>query len=752
MVKVSVAGDAARDNASWRFHSRLFGYVLRQLGVPLLFTLAGFTLVLLVTDLVGYADLLVNRGFGPAEVANLAFQKLLPALASTLPFALLIGSLVALGRLGADREILVMEASGFSPRNLMGPVLASAGVLFVLGLYCTTIASPRAHRTFAETLAEMARRNPSTAVQPGRVSVFGDWRLEAKEVSAGGEHLSSVILHSPELGDTVFAQQAELAPDGNGDLNITLDRGVLLSATSSGASLVRFGRMQERLPRNGGRESLASDLARIPFSDLSGIASSDPDPRRSRRAEVEWHRRLALPLASLVFGLLAVPLFLRFGTLSRSGGAALGMVVVGLYYVFVQIGNALLRYPSVPVSLAVWIPNAVGLAIAVGLVSRIDSLSTTGRDRLRKGARPRSSASRRSAGRFVLDRYVLRQFVAMAALCVLVLLVAYLLVDVVDNLQWFAKYQSTASEVLRYYGARLPVLASRVIPLGLFVGAAVTLNLLAVHGELVAFRACGVSTLRVELPMLLLCSVLTLLYYPFANELVPRSNALASHLKRTEIKDRGTAASFWRRVGDRVYEAESFDPLQGVAGAMTLYELDDDGLPRSRTDASRALHVGEGRWRLEEPTRYDVTGFDLVRGEGDAFVELGTDVEAEVETAHLTPGRLRREIEQLESGGYDAGNFHVDLQVKLAAPVACLVLPALALLYAASGPPFPTPIQTLIASVFGALLYLGAVSVGAALGYGGSVPPRAAAWGPMGLLALVALGLVLRMRRRGQWL
>ena len=54
---------------------------------------------------------------------------LLPqALALTIPMALLIGLLVGLGRLSADREFVVMMACGISPYRLLQPVLVFAVV------------------------------------------------------------------------------------------------------------------------------------------------------------------------------------------------------------------------------------------------------------------------------------------------------------------------------------------------------------------------------------------------------------------------------------------------------------------------------------------------------------------------------------------------------------------------------------------------------------------------------------------------
>ena len=47
---------------------------------------------------------------------------------------------------------------------------------------------------------------------------------------------------------------------------------------------------------------------------------------------LELHRRFAYPAATLVFGFLAVPLFVTRGNYSRSGGGVIGLVCTLAYY------------------------------------------------------------------------------------------------------------------------------------------------------------------------------------------------------------------------------------------------------------------------------------------------------------------------------------------------------------------------------------------------------------------------------------
>jgi lipopolysaccharide export system permease protein len=113
-------------------------------------------------------------------------------------------------------------------------------------------------------------------------------------------------------------------------------------------------------------------------------------------------------------------------------------------------------------------------------------------------------------------------------------------------------------------------------------------------------------------------------------------------------------------------------------------------------------------------------------------------------------GELQDEIEEVEASGLDATHYRVDLFVKLASPVACLVLPALALFFAVGGPPHPTSATTLVLSAVVAVSYVLLTGVWTSFGYSGAISPWLAGWAPTLLFAVVAAYLGLRLRGFGQ--
>jgi LPS export ABC transporter permease LptF/LPS export ABC transporter permease LptG len=753
-----------RPEATRRPRWTLYRYVAREALRPFLLALVGLTTVVLLGDLIGFSELVINRGLGVGEVALIAFYEAVPVAAFIFPFSVLLAALVALGRLGADREILVLEASGISASRLVAPVTAFALALTSGSAALSLFGAPAATRALDASLEEIATEQPWAQFRAGTVNEFGGWQVEAREVSAKGDQLKGVLLWIPALAETLFARRGGVTTRPEGGAEITLRQGSLLLLQDDGAQQVRFSSLSVELPESD--EPLVRDeetrLQGWPLRQL-WEASQTFVPTAElpvSSAWVELHRRLSFPVATLLFGMLAVPLFLTRQHFSRSGGSVLGVVTTVAYFALVQLGEGLVQAGGLSVAAGVWLPNVVIFAVALLLLARARREGVLGQRfdrptrRADRDTRPRGMRRPGRPHRYALPRYIATRFVELAAVAFAALLVAYLLIDIMERLDWFARYRASGSEVLRFYLARVPLLASRVVPMALLVGTALVVSLLAVEGELMGMRACGIPAPRALLPVLLIAIATAPMYFVLRNVVVPRTNALADELKQTEIKEdyyrdlaerRKTAV--WRRTGSRVLAASRFDTDRGDARDLTIYEIGADGLPEARSDARDALHIGRGIWRLSDPRRVEVVGMRVRVVPPHSYADLGEDLPSQVDTMHLSVGQLAEEIEAIEADGYDATPLRVDFHVKLADALACIVLPASVLFFAVGGPPFPGPAQTLLVSGAVAVGYILLTGVGSSLGYGGTIPPPVGGWAPTGIIAAVAAWLAARLWR-----
>lgn len=740
-----------------RFGATLTRYVARELAFPTALSLAGLTVLVLTKDLLSFSDLVINRGFGAGAVALIAFYEIVPLVARTLPFAVLIGALAGLGRLRADLEILAIEAAGVSSRRLIVPVLAFAAAMTISGLLLSLSVAPWAIRSLEASLQQMVLANPGVVLRPGTVYEFGTVKVAAREVSARGDQLRGVLLWIPNLGQTIFAEQGLLEPLDDGSTRLSLQEVQTLLSPRGGGGVTRFETFSTTLQANSTPLQRDTDeIAGASMGRLAELARAVPDTGNlARQARVELHRRFSYPAAILAFGLLTVPLALSGRRFSQATGGVVGLLATVVYYGLMQLGEGLIQAGVVSVGVGVWLPNVLmGVLAATLLWRKRRGMMGNWKPARRESAdekKPRAKDRPARLPRYILPRYVARSYLQMLSLAFAVLLIGYLLVDVLERLQWLARYHAEALEVVRFYGARIPLLASRVVPMSLLLATALTVSLLSAHRELTAMRACGVAAGRALAPILLIAGVIMPGYFLLNEVVVPRTNALADHLKETEIKDRGNKGGLlhmmiWYRAGTYVYQAQELDPKLGEAQEVSIYELGEDGLPMSRTDARAAKHVGNGVWELVDPVRVEISDQGLRRMTADPHAQLGEVPGTTVDTMHLGLRQLAGQIRDAEVNGYDATTYRVDFHVQLAMPLSCVLLPAVALFFAIGGPPFPSPAVTLLVGGGLAVGYVLLTGVCASLGYGGFLPPVVAGWGPAAILAILASALALRSR------
>ena len=283
-----------------RLRATLFRYVAREACLPTLFALLGLTIVMLTANFLGYSELVINRGVSAADILRMALCDAIPVTSQILPFAMFVGVLVALGRLGADREILILEASGVAAARLVWPVVSFAAVMTLLALLLSVYATPWASRSFDAILEVVSRTKPWAQLEAGQVNEFGGWQLEAREVSPAGDELRGVMLFVPDAGETLFAQRGSFGAGEGGAIELTLIDGVmLLSPVADQARVMRFESATTLLPdsNSGLQRRNRQRLAGLPLAQLMRKAAAwEPSgERRVSWSELALHRRFAFP-------------------------------------------------------------------------------------------------------------------------------------------------------------------------------------------------------------------------------------------------------------------------------------------------------------------------------------------------------------------------------------------------------------------------------------------------------------------------
>ena len=352
-------------------------YCLRLFLPVFLLCLAVFTGVLLMNNFIKLFNMALLKGISWLWIAG-CFARLLPYFLSlAVPMAFLVATMLTLGQLCEQGEVMALRACGFSFMELTWPFLALAAVLSGVNLYLNHKAAPDGFHSFRKQYAVAAQQVSKVDLQPGSFMRLGTWKLYARQAEPDTGRLAGVYLvrqEARESGLRVSAREGLLSVAEGKSFNLELEHGTLQlpNVEPDKFTAGRFARYRLRVPVAGAAQT--QRMLDIPEINSSGLKAriDAPETTAQHRNEytVELSLRSAAALAPFVFFWIAAPLGLRFSRHSRGMGFAASLAILMAYYGLVAVGMGLGRRHDRLAGAAPWLADAAGLALGVVLTRR----------------------------------------------------------------------------------------------------------------------------------------------------------------------------------------------------------------------------------------------------------------------------------------------------------------------------------------------------------------------------------------------
>jgi lipopolysaccharide export system permease protein len=291
--------------------------------------------------------------------------------------------------MASDSEILAMRACGLGLKDVVLPIFFVGALVSGLCWYIVFEVEHRAKKDLRDAVVAMAAEG--RMIEEGQFKQLGERMFYVKSRDRDN-HLHGVFIadqSDPARPLLVFAESGDLSFDEESQrVRIVLQDGDLHAEGREGG------------PHDDYRMTFESFEYVFPVSLPGGVDSSLLRPRdlsteelrdiiaRGRAGEslthlwvdqleqyeVQLHRRYALPVAPMLFALLAVPLAVGGRRGARSWGILLCGLVMAGYYGVLSFSQYLAFEAILPAAVALWVPNALLGALAVFLLWRLRGL------------------------------------------------------------------------------------------------------------------------------------------------------------------------------------------------------------------------------------------------------------------------------------------------------------------------------------------------------------------------------------------
>jgi LPS export ABC transporter permease LptG len=716
-------------------------YLVRELAGPFGFGVALFTFFMVVDRIYQLTELVITKGVPFHLVLSLLVFMLPSFLALTFPMALLTAVLVAGGRLAADLEIVAFKAAGVSLFRLLRPILLAGVAVSQAVAVLTTWATPLANAAFQQQLFRVLQSRALAGLTERVFGTFGSIVIYVEDVSASRVALRGVLVsdeRDPKISRIITAAEGQLITDEEQRrIVLRLTDGAVNEADVMPADPPPTAHI-DRPPTGGGaagttryrhttfslydmslpldsplRATKAEKPERdLPWGELGHhIARLAGDAQARRPYEVEWHKRLALPLAPLVFVLVGFPLAVRSHRGGRSVALLGSLIILAAYYlVFTSLEGMALRL-TVPAAIALWLPNALfttaGAVLLVATAREWRWPELPGgralralRSRFRARPAPRPPAVVPGAARastHLVDRYLLREHLTFLVVGLAVTAVLAFMVDLLSTLPRYLPLKPPLLHILERFLYRIPVQVHKGLPIVMLVATIFLFITLNRHHELTALKAAGVSVYRIAVPALALGCTVAVGAALFQELAVPTLNERGEEVDRVKIRGelprhlRSRQRLWLRSAETRFYRVELLAPGTGDLYGMTVLDIDRRFRVLRRLDARRAHWTPQG-WELSEGAFRELTADGQVEAVSFArtTVALSESIEdftrIQKPVSAMSYRELADYVTRLEAAGFQVRKYLVDLYEKLSLPLVNLIMVVVAIPFAVHSP------------------------------------------------------------------
>lgn len=311
-------------------------HILRSLMLPFAVGLLLFVLILLAEVAYNISSTIVGGRVSAGLIIKYLLLRTPRAIVWSLPFGTLLGVSMAVTSLAHHGEITAMRAGGVSFARICAGIVAVGVIASAGGIALNEYVVPRTMEASQETLYEMMRTQP--VVREAYDQYFRDEEgrfFYVREMLPAENLLRQVTIWTRDeagrIRSITIAERAEL--DG---AVWTLLEGASVSLDERGGLDGRVDRFSERevrlsraLQQYYADQRSAAEMAPYELKEL--IEVRERTGRGTHQLQVYLHFKYSIPLACLVFALIAAPLGHRYARHGTYVGVVVAIIAVFLY-------------------------------------------------------------------------------------------------------------------------------------------------------------------------------------------------------------------------------------------------------------------------------------------------------------------------------------------------------------------------------------------------------------------------------------
>lgn len=340
-------------------------YILKQVIEMFLMGVFVFTTIIFASDtFITLIKQIAKFGI-PFKVAFILILLNLPSvIVMTIPMGVLLATVMTLNKLSLSSEITVMRACGIGLNRIAKPIFIFAVIMSLSSFFINESVVP-VMMSQSKTLAlwALGQKNIPDGKENFVFKELTDDGILKRLFYVGfcqKKTLYNVtVLDNSKEGtiQVLQAREGKTSPDGwkfeKGAAYTITDNGQVLNTTLFDKSTVKFGLdLSDEMNKNVAKEYNFTGL-------LKFLSKSDITPEDRQVYTIELFDKIALPLTTIVFVLVGVPLAITPPRVRYNRGFLFSILIIFAYYVIRALSISFGEAGSIVPFLAACLPNII---------------------------------------------------------------------------------------------------------------------------------------------------------------------------------------------------------------------------------------------------------------------------------------------------------------------------------------------------------------------------------------------------------
>lgn len=340
-------------------------YILKQIIEMFLMGVFVFTAIIFASDTFITLIKQISMYGIPFKVALIMIILNLPSVfVMTIPMGVLLATVMTLNRLSLSSEITVMRSCGIGLNRIAKPIFIFALVMSLASFFINETIVPAATKQSKDlALWAFGQKNIPNGKQ-NFIFKETDGSTLKRLFYVGNckdNTLHNITVLDISKPDTIQVLQARLgatSPEGwefdKGAIYTVSDQGNILNTTFFEHSVAQFGMdLSNELEKNVAKEQN--------FAQLVKYLAQKPNLEKKKKdfLQIQLHDKIALPVTTIVFVLIGVPLAITPPRVRYNRGFLFSILIIFFYYLIRALSLSFGEAGTLVPFLAAWLPNII---------------------------------------------------------------------------------------------------------------------------------------------------------------------------------------------------------------------------------------------------------------------------------------------------------------------------------------------------------------------------------------------------------